>query len=61
MTLTEGLDNLRRTPFLVEPDTGAVKLNFDPQQGMKGYFDFMVIKCFIWKDEIQTKSFLGNG
>lgn len=42
MTLTEGLENLQRQPFLVEKDTGAVQLNFDPQQGMKGYFDFMV-------------------
>lgn len=42
MTLTEGLENLRRPPFLVERKTGAVQLNFDPQQGMKGYFDFMV-------------------
>ncbi|XP_066258040.1 cadherin-23 isoform X2 [Euwallacea similis] len=43
MTLTEGLDNLRRVPFLVEKETGAIQLNFDPQQGMKGYFDFMVL------------------
>ncbi|KAK9745916.1 Cadherin domain [Popillia japonica] len=65
MTLTEGLENLqrppflveqdtgvvrpsaddanRRPPFLVEQDTGVVRLNFDPQQGMKGYFDFMVL------------------
>lgn len=42
MTLTEGLENLRRPPFLVERETGEVQLNFDPQQGMKGYFDFMV-------------------
>ncbi|XP_023311794.1 cadherin-23 [Anoplophora glabripennis] len=43
MTLTEGLENLQRLPFLVEKETGAVQLNFDPQQGMKGYFDFMVL------------------
>lgn len=42
MTLTEGLENLQRAPFIVEKDTGSVQLNFDPQQGMKGYFDFMV-------------------
>lgn len=42
MTLTEGLENVQRPPFLVERETGAVQLNFDPQQGMKGYFDFMV-------------------
>uniref|UniRef100_A0AAR5PBK0 Cadherin domain-containing protein n=1 Tax=Dendroctonus ponderosae TaxID=77166 RepID=A0AAR5PBK0_DENPD len=43
MTLTEGLDSLMRAPFLVEKETGSIKLNFDPQQGMKGYFDFMVL------------------
>lgn len=42
MTLTEGLDNIHKPPFLVERETGAVLLNFDPQHGMKGYFDFMV-------------------
>lgn len=44
MTLTEGLENLKRSPFLVEKETGEVQLNFDPQKGMKGYFDFMVKK-----------------
>lgn len=43
MTLTEGLENLQRLPFIVEKETGAVQLNFDPQKGMKGYFDFMVL------------------
>lgn len=43
MTLAEGLDGLVRAPaFLVDPDTGAILLNFDPQHGMKGYFDFAV-------------------
>lgn len=43
MTLAEGLDGLVRAPaFLVEPESGGVLLNFDPQQGMKGYFDFAV-------------------
>lgn len=41
-TLTEGLENLAVSPFLVDIDTGAVSLNFDPQKGMKGYFDFKV-------------------
>lgn len=41
-TLTEGLENLAVSPFLVNVDTGAVSLNFDPQKGMKGYFDFKV-------------------
>lgn len=43
MTLTEGLENLQRMPFLVDEETGAVQLNFDPQKGMKGYFDFKVL------------------
>ncbi|XP_013175482.1 PREDICTED: cadherin-23 [Papilio xuthus] len=42
-TLTEGLENLAVSPFLVHIDTGAVSLNFDPQKGMKGYFDFKVL------------------
>lgn len=42
-TLTEGLDNLQKAPFLVNDETGAISLNFDPQKGMKGYFDFMVL------------------
>ncbi|XP_044756938.1 cadherin-23 [Coccinella septempunctata] len=43
MTLTEGLENIHKPPFVVDQDTGDVILNFDPQQGMKGYFDFMVM------------------
>ncbi|XP_024946017.1 cadherin-23 isoform X2 [Cephus cinctus] len=43
MTLSEGLDDIRSQPFLVDRLTGAVSLNFDPQRGMKGYFDFMVL------------------
>lgn len=42
MTLSEGLDDVKSKPFLVDRLTGAVSLNFDPQRGMKGYFDFMV-------------------
>lgn len=42
MTLTEGLDDIELQPFLVNRLTGVVSLNFDPQRGMKGYFDFMV-------------------
>lgn len=39
-TLTEGLDSIKDQPFLIDKDTGSVRLNFDPQKGMKGYFDF---------------------
>ncbi|CAH0406856.1 unnamed protein product [Chilo suppressalis] len=42
-TLTEGLENLAVSPFLVNVDSGAISLNFDPQKGMKGYFDFKVL------------------
>lgn len=42
-TLSEGLENVRQSPFLVDQDTGEIQLNFDPQKGMKGYFDFMVL------------------
>jgi hypothetical protein len=48
-TLTEGLDSLQKAPFLVDRDTGMVQLNFDPQKGMKGYFDFMVSSCFAFQ------------
>ncbi|XP_023245986.1 cadherin-23 [Copidosoma floridanum] len=43
MTLSEGFDNFHLQPFLVDENTGAIKLNFDPQRGMKGYFDFTVL------------------
>lgn len=42
-TLAEGLDNIKTAPFLVDRHTGAISLNFYPQKGMKGYFDFMVL------------------
>ncbi|XP_044002013.1 cadherin-23 isoform X2 [Aphidius gifuensis] len=42
MTLTEGLEDIKLQPFLIDRLTGAVILNFDPQPRMKGYFDFMV-------------------
>eukprot|EP00095_Tigriopus_kingsejongensis_P008988 snap_masked-scaffold783_size97670-processed-gene-0.6 protein:Tk08988 transcript:snap_masked-scaffold783_size97670-processed-gene-0.6-mRNA-1 annotation:"PREDICTED: uncharacterized protein LOC100879829" len=39
---SEGLEDVRRPPFLLHEDTGDLVLNFDPQKGMKGYFDFQV-------------------
>lgn len=42
-TLAEGLDTIKDASFLIEKDTGSVKLNFDPQKTMKGYFDFSVM------------------
>ncbi|XP_054269612.1 cadherin-23-like [Macrosteles quadrilineatus] len=43
MTLSEGMENIQQPPFLVDPSSGVVSLNFDPQRGMKGYFDFKVM------------------
>ncbi|CAH1406526.1 unnamed protein product [Nezara viridula] len=43
MTLSEGMDNIQTPPFIVDKDTGSVFVNFDPQKGMKGYFDFTVM------------------
>lgn len=51
-TMTEGLDELSKPPFLVDSETGDVLLNFDPQKGMKGYFDFMVIFTDIHFDSL---------
>lgn len=42
-TLAEGLETIKDQPFVIDKDTGSVKLNFDPQKGMKGYFDFSVL------------------
>lgn len=42
-TLAEGLETIKDPSFLIEKNTGSVKLNFDPQKGMKGYFDFTVV------------------
>ena len=39
---SEGLDDIRQPPFLIHKDSGELILNFDPQKGMKGYFDFGV-------------------
>lgn len=68
MTLSEGLEDIRLQPFLVDRETGAVSLNFDPQRGMKGYFDFMVsflyfniyfIYFYYW-EKICGRSFRGE-
>lgn len=41
-TLAEGLETIKDQPFLIDKESGSVRLNFDPQKGMKGYFDFKV-------------------
>lgn len=42
-TLSEGLDPIQGSPFVLDRRTGEIALNFYPQRGMKGYFDFKVI------------------
>lgn len=42
-TLAEGLDTIKDPSFIIEKNSGSVKLNFDPQKEMKGYFDFSVL------------------
>ena len=37
-----GLETIGDKPFVLDSKTGLVTLNFDPQKGMKGYFDFVV-------------------
>ena len=31
-------------PFVIDRESGAISLNFDPQRDMKGYFDLEVFK-----------------
>ena len=31
---SEGLENINDLPFLLEPETGDISLNFDPQKGI---------------------------
>ncbi len=39
---SEGLEGIRKPPFIIDSSTGDLILNFDPQKGMKGHFDFGV-------------------
>lgn len=41
-SLSEGLETMPADPFKVNKRNGEVTLNFDPQKGMKGYFEFDV-------------------
>lgn len=41
-TLSEGLEHVPNPAFIVDRYSGVIKLNFDPQREMKGYFDFAV-------------------
>lgn len=41
-SLSEGLEKMPSNPFKMNRRTGEISLNFDPQKGMKGYFEFDV-------------------
>lgn len=41
-SLSEGLETMPFNPFKINQRTGEISLNFDPQKGMKGYFEFDV-------------------
>lgn len=43
LSLTEGMDNVKQQPFLVDENTGSLYLNFYPQKDMKGYFELSVL------------------
>ena len=34
---SEGLENINDLPFLLDPETGDISLNFDPQKGIVIY------------------------
>ena len=34
---SEGLENINDLPFLLDPETGDISLNFDPQKGVVIY------------------------
>ena len=36
------MEHIGPLPFVMDRDTGAITLNFDPQRQMKGYFDMEV-------------------
>ena len=40
--LSEGFDVTKKAPFVIEPMSGEILLNFDPQKNQKGYFSFNV-------------------
>lgn len=43
ITPNELEDSIGQNPFIIDRETGAITLNFDPQKDMKGYFDMEVI------------------
>ena len=40
---SEGLENINDLPFLLDPETGDISLNFDPQKGI--VFNIYLIFC----------------
>ena len=49
---TEGFGSTSRQPFLADPLSGGILLNFDPQPHQKGYFSFSVCA----KDQVASGS-----
>ena len=45
---SEGLENINDLPFLLDPETGDISLNFDPQKGLK---KFKYLCCFSNQDK----------
>ncbi|KAH7637786.1 cadherin-23-like protein [Dermatophagoides farinae] len=41
-SFSEGLENVPSKPFEINQRTGEISLKFDPQKGMKGYFEFEI-------------------
>ena len=49
---SEGLENINDLPFLLDPETGDISLNFDPQKGIFMHIFFMGCKSGYIKWEI---------
>lgn len=37
------MNTIKADPFLLDRDSGEISLNFDPQEDMKGYFEFQIL------------------
>lgn len=52
------LENVESTAFILEENTGVVRLNFDVLPAMKGFFEFKIVAYdlgkFRWRQDIST-------
>ena len=48
---SEGLENINNLPFLLDPETGDISLNFDPQKGIVNLhiFKFLYNEYIKWE------------